>query len=88
MMPTSEPFKGETLIGDGWQYRDLPRMTEDALSTLMNIIGAENVRWLTQARYETEEGVAVRGQCLISPDGFKRMRAHSALNRAEKEMGR
>jgi hypothetical protein len=74
-MPKSEPFKGETLIADGWQYRDLPRMTEDAMEKLMGIIGSENVRWLTQARYETEKGVAVRGQCLISPAGFERMKA-------------
>jgi hypothetical protein len=72
----NEPFPGETLIADGWQYRDLPRMTEDALETLTSIIGAENMRWLTKARYETENGVAVRGQCLISPTGFERMKAH------------
>lgn len=65
----------QTLIADGWQYRDLPRMTEEAMENLMGIIGSENVRWLTQARYETENGVAVRGQCLISPAGFERMKA-------------
>jgi hypothetical protein len=84
-LPAGEPFKGETLLADGWQYRDLPRMTEDALEKLMGIIGSENLRWLTQARYETEQGVAVRGQCLISPAGFANMKAHSAAAKATQQ---
>ena len=23
-MPTTEPFEGETLLADGWEYRDVP----------------------------------------------------------------
>jgi len=71
-LPQVEPFSGETLLADGWQYRDLPRMTQDAFDCLLDIIGEGNVRWLSFARY----GSTVRGQCFISPAGIENMRAH------------
>lgn len=77
-LPESEPVKGKTLYADGWVYRDLPRMTRDALDALLDIIGEDNVEWLSFADY----GGAYRGQVMISPDGMARLkqRADQANN--------
>lgn len=71
MTSQSEPFPGETLMADGWEYRDLPRMTAEAFESLWESIGPENVRFLTFAKYA--DG-AVRGQVLISPSGMQRLK--------------
>jgi hypothetical protein len=73
-MPKTEPFPGETLIADGWVYRDLPKMTQEAFNTFLDILGEENARFLTFARYPDK---AVRGQFLMSPAGMERLKAHS-----------
>lgn len=77
MIPRSEPFPGETLIADGWVYRDLPRMTQEAFNQFLDILGEENARFLTLARYPDK---AVRGQFLMSPAGIERLRAHSVTS--------
>ena len=42
-MPTTEPFEGETLLADGWEYRDVPtRMRPDLWDEFLDIIGAGN----------------------------------------------
>lgn len=82
-LPTSEPFPGETLMADGWQYRDLPRMTPAAMDLFVSIVGASEIRWLTKASY----GDSVRGQCLISPKGFENMKAHANTARAAPQAG-
>lgn len=76
--PAGEPFPGETLIADGWIYRDLPRMTQEAFNHFLDILGEENARFLTFARYS---GDAVRGQLLMSPAGMERLKAHSAASK-------
>jgi hypothetical protein len=76
MIPQSEPFPGETLIADGWVYRDLPRMTTDAFEKLWNIVGHDQTRFLTFAKYP--DG-AVRGQVLISPAGMKRLKFYKEV---------
>lgn len=73
-IPKTEPFPGETLIADGWEYRDLPRMTQDCLNQFLDILGEENARFLTFARYSAD---SVRGQLLISPAGMNRLKAYS-----------
>lgn len=72
-LPEGEPFPGETLRADGWEYRDLPRMTREACDALINVIGNENIRWLSFADY----GSSVRGQCFVSPSGMANMTASS-----------
>lgn len=72
--PTSEPFPGETLLADGWEYRDLPRMTPEYFDKLIGIIGEENIRWLTQADY----GDTKRGQMFVSPNGLENVRKYAA----------
>lgn len=74
-LPDSEPFPGETLLADGWVYRDLPRLTPEAMEKFVGIVTEGEIRWLTKARYP--DG-SVRGQLLISPKGMDNMKAFSA----------
>jgi hypothetical protein len=74
-MGDTEPFIGETILADGWVYRDLPRMTPDAMEFLLSIIGDENIKFMTMAKYT---GGAVRGQVWISPIGVENMKTHIA----------
>jgi hypothetical protein len=78
-LPEGEPFAGETLRADGWEYRDLPRMTPEYFDKLIEIIGEKNIRWLTFADY----GDTKRGQFFISPDGLKNVRAHVAARQTQ-----
>lgn len=71
-LPDGEPFPGETLRADGWEYRDLPRMTHECMDEFRRIVGEDNIRWLSFSDY----GRAVRGQLFISPNGLERMREH------------
>ena len=71
-LPPGEPIEGKTLVADGWAYRDVPRMTQDAWKLLMGIIGADNVELLSFANY----GTAVRGQMMISPEGMVNLEAY------------
>ena len=73
-LPEGEPFEGKTYIADGWVYRDLPRMTPEAMRTFLDIVDENEVRWLTKASYP---GGAVRGQLLISPKGIENMKAYA-----------
>lgn len=75
-LPPGEPFPNETLVADGWTYRDLPRMTQEAFDKFLGVLGEENARFLTFARYP--DG-AVRGQLLLSPAGMERLVAHAAV---------
>lgn len=75
MLPNTEPFPGETLLADGWQYRDLPKLSYELFDQLVEWIWEENIRWLTVADY----GNSKRGQFLISPDGIERLKARATL---------
>jgi len=55
-----------------WIYRDLPRMKPELLAEFKEIVGQDNLHWVTFADY----GETVRGQILISPAGMERMRAY------------
>jgi hypothetical protein len=81
-MPNSEPFPGKTYIADGWVYRDLPRLSYEMFDKFVDIVGEENMVWLTEADY----GDSKRGQLLVSPAGMERVRNHvgpSTPNQAE-----
>lgn len=69
-LPDGEPIKGGTHLADGWVYRDLPRMAPEYFDELINLIGDENIVWLSLANY----GSSKRGQMLISPEGMERLR--------------
>lgn len=72
-----EPFKGETLVADGWKYRDLPRLSETQMQTFKEVVGEANIRWLAHASGK-HKGVVlwVRGQLFISPEGQQRLKAY------------
>lgn len=70
-----EPVKGKTYIADGYVYRDLPRMTEPYYSDFINLLGDDNIVWLTKAAYP--DGTQ-RGQILISIAGQQRIIDHNA----------
>lgn len=74
LVPDGEPFPGETLRADGWEYRDLPRMSPEYFDKFMALVGPENIRWLTFADY----GDTKRGQCFISPTGLQHLRDYAA----------
>lgn len=50
----------------GWTYRDLPRMTPEVMKQFIELVGSENLKFLTYADY----GKSVRGQVFISPKGM------------------
>ena len=72
--PPGEPVEGKTYRADGWVYRDLPRMAPEWFQKLIDLIGEENIVWLSKADY----GDAKRGQMLISPAGMANISAYSA----------
>lgn len=57
-----------------WTYRDLPRMHPENLNSLVQIIGEDEIYWITHAEYK--DG-SVRGQILISPIGMEALRQYS-----------
>lgn len=57
-----------------WTYRDLPRLTHKLMEEFKQLVGEENLYWITYADY----GKTVRGQVLISPDGMTRITNHLA----------
>lgn len=52
----------------GWTYRDLPRMTHEVMKQFIELVGSENLKFLTYADYGN---AAVRGQVFISPKGME-----------------
>lgn len=68
-LPTGEHFSGETLVADGWVYKDLPRLAPHLFDDFVKAVGEENIRWLTLANY----GTSKRGQLFISPAGMARL---------------
>lgn len=53
-----------------WTYKDLPRMTHEVFSEFVDVVGEENLHWLTVADY----GPTIRGRVLISPAGMELLR--------------
>ena len=47
-----------------WTYKDLPRMTPELKDEFVELIGEENIKWITFAEYD--DG-SVRGQVILSP---------------------
>lgn len=75
-LPPGEPIKGKTYIADGYVYRDLPNMATFMLTELIDILGREEVVWLTRMT----RGRYSRGQALISPKGIQNLREYRERN--------
>ena len=74
-LPPGEPFKGETLMADGWVYHDLPsRFSNEYWDMFIELLGAGNYRILAMSAGPGWK----RGQFLISPEGMKNLAAYSA----------
>lgn len=81
-LPPGEPISGETLIADGWVYRDWSRMLPEFWSELLAVIGPDNYKLLTQSTYRPPDGpVTMRGQMMISPDGVANLKAYAEKRR-------
>lgn len=86
ILPDTEPFIGETLIADGWQYRDTPPMLAHLWDELLSAIGEGNYRLMTlmERTYKGEERLFKRGQMLISPTGIENLKARVAESKVTK----
>lgn len=50
-----------------WTYKDLPRMTRPVLEDFIELVGKDNIEWITFADYDDD---SVRGQVLLSPEAM------------------
>ncbi len=72
-LPSGEPFKDETLMADGWVYRDFPsRLSHEMWDLFIKTLGEGNYRILAM----TVGPDWKRGQFLISPDGMANLVAY------------
>ncbi len=70
-----EPFEGETLMADGWVYRDLPkRLSDEYWDLFVKTLGEDNYRIMIMSVGSGWK----RGQFLISPQGMKNLAAYIA----------
>lgn len=65
---------------EDWEYRDLPKMRSDFFDQFVELIGEENIRWITKAHYVRNGETYERGQMWVSPAGLDRARAHTAAS--------
>lgn len=84
-MPICEPFPGETLKADGWQYRDTPPMLPHFWDELLGVIGEGNYRLLTYVEYtyKGDDRLYKRGQMFISPAGLTNLKDRAEKNKTE-----
>jgi hypothetical protein len=77
-LPVGEPFIGETLVADGWVYRDIPgRLSFQMWDHLLEVIGKNNYRILIMSKGPDW----IRGQLMISPTGMENMKKYSDANK-------
>lgn len=74
-LPPGEPFPGETLIADGWVYRDMPGvMLLEYWETLLAAMGEGHYRILAETHLTRDGQEWRRGQLLISPTGIENLK--------------
>lgn len=78
IMNEAQQELAKSLGKPGWTYRDLPRMIPEVRDNIVQIIGEDQIYWITQAEYK--DG-SVRGQILISPLGMKALEMYSTGSR-------
>jgi len=64
-----EPFATRSYFAEGYVYRDLPKMSPEYFDKFIELVGEENIVWLTLADY----GHSKRGQLLLSPEGQQKI---------------
>ncbi len=63
-----------------WTYRDLPQMLSAFMTGFIELVGEENLHWITRASYPN--GME-RGQVLISPAGMERIEQYNDVKSGE-----
>ena len=82
-MPPGEPIMGKTYRADGYTYKDLPRVSIEIFQEFVELVGGENLVWLSYAKYIQGDAQKVRGQVLVSPEGMKKiLKRHSEFDEA------
>lgn len=82
-LPPGEPFPGETLIADGWVYRDVPSwFTKQYLEEFLVLLGEGNYRLLAASSRIMEGERYYHGQFLLSPAAIENLRAHNGRPRS------
>lgn len=62
---------------EGWSYRDIPWTLESFWDELINVIDPVNIKIITLAGRESEQGIYRRGSLLVSPEGMERIRKYA-----------
>lgn len=83
----------EQIMGEGlaesmgmpdWKYGDLPKLTKEYFDKFVEIVGEDNIRWLTYVKYPANfrkwnnPEDLYRGQYLLSPAGQVRAKAYAS----------
>ncbi len=57
---------------EDWIYKDISWMTKEYMIKFVDIIGKENLHWISGASRNSEDGtVFMRGSVLVSPQGIE-----------------
>ncbi len=61
------------LLDQGYIYHDLPQMPPEYFDKFIEIVGEDNIKWLTLAqRTWSDKSITKRGQLMLSPEGQTR----------------
>lgn len=60
-----EPIPDRQYLAEGWVYKDIPVLTKSQVETFIDVVGGDNIVWLTFAKGPN----GCRGQMLISRSG-------------------
>lgn len=70
----------DELLAQGYQYGDLPKLTKEYFDKFVDLVGEENITWLTLAKYENcfidSDEPGFRGQYLLNPAGIERAKEY------------
>lgn len=85
LLPPGEPISGKTYRADGWAYVDPPaRFSPERWDELLAIFGDGNYVFLAVSRgVDRAGGEWIRGQLLVSPEGWRRLEAKATPPRTE-----
>lgn len=73
-MPTGEPIVGKTYRADGWEYKEIPWTTVDALNKILSYLEDEEYEFIALSSREMNGVMCARGQVLFSPSAMKTIR--------------
>lgn len=73
----------ESMGKPDWKYGDLPKLTKEYFDKFVDIVGEENLHWITFAQYPANfmkwgnKEELFRGQYLLSPEGQERAKKYA-----------